>query len=161
MATVIMNALKEEVVASSNTVASVTSTAVSAGRSTASRSVAASAPSASARAAASRPVAGLLSGAVRTEATHAVAAETQPVLANLSTAATEGSALSSVLGGTMNIEGRIARGKLPELRELREQISQAAQQGFEELAGDQAPRIEPPLTLTETAQQIEEVIAAK
>ncbi|KAF8757791.1 hypothetical protein RHS01_03310 [Rhizoctonia solani] len=136
MATVIMNALKEEVVASSNTVASVTSTAVSAGRSTASRSVAASAPSASVRAAASRP-------------------------ANLSTAATEGSALSSVLGGTMNIEGGIARGKLPELRELREQISQAAQQGFEELAGDQAPRIEPPLTLTETAQQIEEVIAAK
>ncbi|CAE6463005.1 unnamed protein product [Rhizoctonia solani] len=159
MASAITNALKEEVVASTNTVASVTSTAVSAGRSTASRCVAASAPSASARATVSRPVTGLLSGAARSEAVHTAPVETQSVLANLSVAATEGSALSSVLGRATNVEAGTARGVLPELRELREQISQAAQQGFEELAGDQAPRLEPPLTIAETAQQIEEVMA--
>jgi hypothetical protein len=50
---------------------------------------------------------------------------------------------------------------LPELQELREQISQAAQQGFEELAGDKASLVEPPLTISEAAQYIEEVVAAK
>ncbi|CAE6402508.1 unnamed protein product [Rhizoctonia solani] len=149
MASAIMNVVKEEIVMSAGTAASVTSTAVSAGRSTVSRSVAASAPSASARVATSSGVK-LLGGAVRNEAAHAVQVETQSVLTNLSLA--EGPALSSVLGRTTNAEAGTIRSVLPELRE---QISQAAQQGFGELTGDQAPRLEPLLGLAETAQQIE------
>ncbi|CAE6489326.1 unnamed protein product [Rhizoctonia solani] len=157
MASAIMNVVKEEIAISASTAASVTSTTVSAGRSTVSRSVAASAPSASARVATNSGVE-LLGGVVRNEAAHAAQVETQSVLANLSVAAAEGSTLSSVLGRTTNAESGTIRNVLPELRE---QISQAAQQGLEELMGDRAPRLEPPLSVAETAQKIEELIASK
>ncbi|CAE6454456.1 unnamed protein product [Rhizoctonia solani] len=157
MASVIMNAVKEEIVVSASTAASATSTAVSAGRSTLSRSVAASAPSASVRVAASSGP-GLLGGAVQSEAAHAARVETQSVLANLSLGAAEGPALSSILGRTNNAEAGTIRSVIPELRE---QVSQAAQQGFEELIGDRAPRLEPSMGVVETAQQIEEVMAAR
>ncbi|CAE6513739.1 unnamed protein product [Rhizoctonia solani] len=150
MASAIMNAVKEEIVMSTSTAASVTSTAVSAGRSTVSRSVAASAPSASVRVATSSGVE-LLGGVVRNKAAQV---ETQSVLANLSLAAAEGPTLSSVLGRTTNAEAGTIRNVLPELRE---QISQAAQQGFEELAGDRV--LEPSLGVAEAAQKIEEVTA--
>ncbi|CAE6393823.1 hypothetical protein ACGC1H_003694 [Rhizoctonia solani] len=157
MASAIMNVVKEEIIMSAGTAASVTSTAVSAGRSTVSRSVAASAPSASARVATSSGVK-LLGGAVRNEAAHGAQVETQSVLTNLSLAAAEGPALSSVLGRTTNAEAGTIRSVLPELRE---QVSQAAQQGFEELTGDHAPRLEPLLGVAETAQQIEAFLATE
>ncbi|KAH7335340.1 hypothetical protein B0J17DRAFT_719877 [Rhizoctonia solani] len=157
MASVVMNAVKEEIAVSASTAASATSTAVSVGRSTVSRSVAASAPSASVRVATSSGPS-LLGAAAQSEAVHAARVETQSVLANLSLATAEGPTLSSVLGRTTNAEAGTIRSVLPELRE---QISQAAQQGFEELIGDRAPRLEPSMGVVETVQQVEELMASR
>ncbi|KAJ1306754.1 hypothetical protein OPQ81_007740 [Rhizoctonia solani] len=142
-----MNAVKEEVAAT-------TSTAVSVGRSTVSRAVAASAPSASARVATSSGAEIL--GVARSEAVHSIQVETQSILPNLSLV--EGPILSSTLGRTTNTEAGTARSMLPELRE---QISQAAQQGFEGLMGDRVPQLEPSFSITETTQKIEEFIAPR
>ncbi|KAG8692051.1 hypothetical protein FRC11_007017 [Ceratobasidium sp. 423] len=157
MASVIMDAIKEEVAVSTSTVASVTPVAVSAGRSAASHSVAASAPSASVRMAAGSG-AELLGAAARSEVTHVAQVETQSALVNQPLGAMEGLAHSSILGRVTNSESGTVRGVLPELRE---QISQAAQQGFEELKGDRAPRLEPSLGVSKTAQHIEEVVASR
>ncbi|KAG8726584.1 hypothetical protein FRC12_023258 [Ceratobasidium sp. 428] len=45
--------------------------------------------------------------------------------------------------------------------ELREQLSNAAQQGFEEAVVDQMPIFEPTWGVAETAKKLEEVAAAR
>jgi hypothetical protein len=79
------------------------------------------------------------------------------VLGNLSATVAESSILSSVLNRTANSEPSALRNILPELRE---QMSNAAQQGFEEAVGDQVPRLEPTWGISETAKQLEEIVAA-
>ncbi|CAE6482265.1 unnamed protein product [Rhizoctonia solani] len=157
MASMIMNVIKEEVVASTSAAASVTPAAVSAGRSAVSHSVATSAPSASVRVTAGSG-AELLGAAARSEVAHVARVETQSVLANQPLAAMKSPVRSSLLGGGTNSESGTLRSVLPELRE---QISQAAQQGFEELKGDRAPRLESSLGVAETIQQIEELVASR
>lgn len=158
MASAVMNAIKEEVAATAS-VASVpcrsalpvSSAVASAGRH--------SAPSTSARVAANHAgteAAGLLARTIRGEAMSAI--RTQPVLDNLTAGATENPMLSSVLGRTTNAETNALQNVLPELRE---QISQAAQQGFEELVGDQVPRAEPSWGVVETIQQLEEIATTR
>jgi hypothetical protein len=70
----------------------------------------------------------------------------------------ENPTLSSVFGRFPNSESNALKNALPELRE---QISQAVQQGFEELVGDQVPQLEPTLGIAETIQQLEEIIATR
>lgn len=100
--------------------------------------------------------AALLAGAGRHEV--ALAARTQPVLGNLSTSVAESPILSSVLGRAAESDSSALKNILPELRE---QVSQAAQQGFEEVIGDQAPRLEPTWGIAETAKQIEDAVAVR
>ncbi|KAG9124616.1 hypothetical protein FRC07_010912 [Ceratobasidium sp. 392] len=152
-----MNVLKEEAAISATSVTSAASTVATASRTTISHSIATSAPSA--RAAISQSSAectSLLAGVGRRGVLQAVRA--QPVLGNLSTTATEGGLLSSVLNNSASSESTALRNILPELRE---QISNAAQQGFEETVGDQMPRFEPTWGVAETVKQLEEVAAAR
>ncbi|QRV74050.1 hypothetical protein RhiJN_02064 [Ceratobasidium sp. AG-Ba] len=155
MASLIMNVVKEEAAVSATSVTSVASTVASASRTTLSHSIATCAPSARAAAShAGAESATLLANTSRQEAFQAV--HRQPILGNLSKTAAEGSMLSSILSNGANSESIALRNALPELRE---QISNAVQQGFEEAIGDNIPQLEPTVGIAETAKQLEEIAA--
>ncbi|KAG8699873.1 hypothetical protein FRC09_006321 [Ceratobasidium sp. 395] len=157
MASAIMNVIKEEAAVSATSITSITSAMTSAGRSTLSHTIATSAPSA--RVAVSHTgaeSASLLASAGRREILQAT--RVKPVLGDLTTTAAESSPLSSILNSGTSSEAMALRNIIPELRE---QLSNAAQQGFEEAVVDQMPIFEPTWGVAETAKKLEEVVAAR
>ncbi|KAG9104307.1 hypothetical protein FRC06_003815 [Ceratobasidium sp. 370] len=149
-----MNAIKEEATALATSAAPAASTMASASRSTMTHSIATSAPSA--RAAVSHASAETMSSLGVTRQEVLQAAGTRPAPGNLSTTVAESSILSSVLNSSSSSEPTMLRNILPELRG---QMSNAAQQGFEQAVGDQMPQLESTLDVVGVAKQLEEVVA--
>ncbi|KAG8745638.1 hypothetical protein FRC10_007335 [Ceratobasidium sp. 414] len=156
MASVIMNAIKEEAAVSATSVASAASTVASASRSTTSHNIATSAPSARAAVVHASAETMSLFGAGRQEVLQAT--RTQPALGDLSTTVAESSTLSSVLNSSASSEPTMLKNILPGLRG---QMSNAVQQGFEQVAGDKMPQLEPTWGVAETAKKLEDATTVR